>query len=143
MINLEPIGFFHTDFNRETGAPRQGRLMPESKGIIILDKKYSKALRDLDNFEYIYVLFYFHQADAWQSIVMPRTGKKTRGLFATRAPHRPNPIGLTLVKLEKIEDNKLFVSGVDAFNKTPVLDIKPFFPDLDFVATDKNKKSRM
>ena len=143
MINLEPIGFFHTDFNIETGAPRQGRLMPESKGIIILNKKYTKALRDLDKFEYIYVLFYFHEITDWESIVTPRCSKHRYGLFATRTPRRPNPIGMTLIKLDAIKENKLYVSGIDVFDQTPVLDIKPFLPDLDFVATDKNKKQSM
>lgn len=141
MINLKPIGFFHTDFTPQNKPPRQGRLMPQSKGVIILDKKYIKALRDLNKFEYIYVLFYFHQVTDWDSIVNPPRSNHTHGLFATRTPRRPNPIGLTLIKLDKIVENKLFVSGVDAYNQTPVLDIKPFLPDLDFVETEKNRKA--
>jgi tRNA-Thr(GGU) m(6)t(6)A37 methyltransferase TsaA len=141
MINLEPIGFFHTDFNSKTAVPRQGRLMPESKGIIILNKKYTKALRDLDKFEYIYVIFYFHKITDWESIVTTRHNKNRYGLFATRTPRRPNPIGMTLVKLEAIKENKLYVSGVDTFDQTPVLDIKPFLPDLDFVETEKNRNA--
>ncbi|MCF6241553.1 MAG: tRNA (N6-threonylcarbamoyladenosine(37)-N6)-methyltransferase TrmO [Bacteroidales bacterium] len=141
MINLKPIGFFYTDFTFETGAPRQGRLMPESKGIIVLDEKYTEALRDLDKFEYIYVLFYFHKITEWESIVTTRRSKKQYGLFATRTPRRPNPIGMTLIKLDAIKENKLYVSGVDAYNQTPVLDIKPFLPDLDFVKTEKNRKA--
>ena len=141
MISLEPIGRFITDFSIETGAPRQGRLQPDTKGYIILDEKYIEALRDLEKFEYIYVLFYFHKAEGWESIVTPPRSGHAHGLFATRTPRRPNPIGLTLIKLDKIEKNKLFVSGVDAFNNTPVLDIKPFLPDLDYVDTEKNRKA--
>ena len=85
--------------------------------------------------------FYFHKAEGWESIVTPPRSGHAHGLFATRTPRRPNPIGLTLIKLDKIEKNKLFVSGVDAFNNTPVLDIKPFLPDLDYVDTEKNRKA--
>jgi len=140
-MNFKPIGFFKTDFTIKTGAPRQGRLQPETKGIIVLEKQYIEALNGLDKFEYIFVIFYFKEAKGWDSIVTPPRSKHQHGLFATRSPRRPNPIGLTLIKLEKIEGNKLFVSGVDAFDQTPVLDIKPFLPELDYVDTEKNRKA--
>ena len=135
MIHFKPIGYFKTDFTPQTRAPRQGRLTPQAKGTIILEKEYIKALRDLDKFEYIYILFFFDKVKDWESIVKPPVSNRTYGLFATRTPRRPNPIGMTLVKLESIENNRLLVSGVDAFDGTPVLDIKPFFPDLDCVET--------
>ena len=138
MIKYEPIGYFSTEYNTETGAPRQGILKPDSKGTIILNEEYKQGLKNLDQFEYIFVLFHFHEAKGWENMVRPPESDHEYGLFATRSPRRPNPIGLSLIKLDSIEGNKLFVSGIDAFNGTPVLDIKPFLPTIDSKITEKN-----
>ena len=142
-INYNPIGYFSTNFNLKTGAPRQGTLAPESTGIIVLDKKYTEALRKLEEFEYIFVLFHFHKAKGYENIVKPPESDHEYGLFATRSPRRPNPIALSLIKLDSIVENKLYVSGIDAFDKTPVLDIKPFLPSVDSKITEKNIKAEL
>ncbi len=140
-MNYNAIGEFSSNYNLKTGAPRQGILIPESKGIIILDEKYTEALKKLEEFEYIFVLFHFHKAKGYDNIVKPPESDHEYGLFATRSPRRPNPIGLSLIKLDSIIKNKLYVSGIDAFNGTPVLDIKPFLPSVDSKITEKNVKA--
>lgn len=138
MVNYKPIGCFSTEYTTKTGAPRQGILKPESKGIIILNNEYKKGLNNLDQFEYIFVLFHFNEAKGWENTVAPPESEHEFGLFATRSPRRPNPIGLSLIKLDSIKENKLFVSGIDAFDGTPILDIKPFLPTIDSKITEKN-----
>ena len=130
-IEYHPIGIFHTDLTPLTGAPRQGILHPKNKGIIEIYDEYSDALRELENFEFIFVLYHMHLSGGWHSIVRPPNSKKSFGMFASRSPNRPNPIGLSVIRLDKIENNKLYVSGVDAFDGTPVLDIKPWIPSID------------
>ncbi len=138
MIKYNAIGYFSTEYNTKTGAPRQGVLKPDSRGTIILNDEYKKGLNNLDQFEYIFVLFHFHEAKGWENTVAPPESEHEFGLFATRSPRRPNPIGLSLIRLDSIKENKLFVSGIDTFDGTPVLDIKPFLPTIDSKITEKN-----
>jgi tRNA-Thr(GGU) m(6)t(6)A37 methyltransferase TsaA len=121
-----PIGHFHTPYTTKTGATRQGSLSPDRKGYIVLDSIYLDALTMLDWFEYIIVLYHFDKVRSWESYVQPPGSNHAHnfGLFSTRIPKRPNPIGFTIVKLERIARDTLFLSGVDAFDGTPVLDIK-------------------
>ena len=137
-INLNPIGYFSTKYTLETGAPRQGILVPSSIGVIILDTAYTKGLTELDEFEYIWVLYYFDKSKGWDLMLKPPESHHEFGVFATRSPRRPNPIGLSLVKIDSIVANKIFVNDVDAFDATPILDIKPFLPSVDFVKSKKN-----
>jgi len=137
-IEYKPIGFFSSKYTLKTGAPRQGILKPESKGVIILDTIYTKSLSCLDEFEYIWVIFHFHDAEGWDSIVTPLQSDHQYGVMATRSPRRPNPIGLSLIKIDTIIENKIYVSGIDIFDKTPILDIKPFLPSIDYVVSLKN-----
>jgi len=137
-INFEPIGYFSTKYTLQTGAPRQGTLVPESKGVIIMDSTYIKGLTELNDFEYIWVLYYFNKAKSYDLIISPPNSHHKFGVFATRSPRRPNPIGLSLVKLDSIVENRLYINDVDAFDKTPVLDIKPFLPSVDYVNSKRN-----
>ncbi len=132
-IVYHPIGVFRTLYSPATGAPRQGILMPETRGTIEIYPAYQRALNTLGLFEYIIVLFHFHEVERWQPVVNPPAADHTHdfGLFSTRSPKRPNPIGLSIVKLERIENGVLYVSGVDAFDGTPVLYIKPYLPSVD------------
>ncbi|MEA2042885.1 MAG: tRNA (N6-threonylcarbamoyladenosine(37)-N6)-methyltransferase TrmO [Bacteroidota bacterium] len=138
LIEYEPIGIFSSEYTLETGAPRQGVLKPESKGIIILDSIYTESLAWLNEFEYIWVISHFHESKGWESIVNPPESEHKFGLFATRSPRRPNPIGLSLIKMDTIIKNKIYVRGIDLFDKTPILDIKPFLPSVDYVISEKN-----
>ncbi len=142
-IEYTPIGYFSSVYTLKTGAPRQGILKPESKGIIVLDSIYTESLTMLDEFEYIWVLVHFNKAKGWESIVTPPESEHKYGLFATRSPRRPNPIGLSLIKIDSIVVNKIYVSGVDIFDGTPILDIKPFLPSVDYVVSEKNMVSEL
>ncbi len=137
-IEYKPIGFFSSEYMLETGAPRQGILKPETKGVITLDTIYTKSLSSLDEFEYIWVITHLHEAKDWESIITPPESDHRYGLFATRSPRRPNPIGLSLIKIDTIIKNKIYVSGIDIFDNTPILDVKPFLPSIDYVLSEKN-----
>lgn len=141
QVTYSPIGVFHTDYTSETVAPRQGILMPEVKGRIEIYPEYQEALKAVELFEYIIVIYHFDKAGRWSHTARPPASNPeyTFGLFATRSPNRPNPIGLATIKLEKVENGILYVSGVDAFEGTPVLDIKPYLPSIDGVKSTKNE----
>ncbi|MBN1108636.1 MAG: tRNA (N6-threonylcarbamoyladenosine(37)-N6)-methyltransferase TrmO [Bacteroidales bacterium] len=141
VIRYRPVGVFHSDFSPLSGAPRQGVLMPETRGTIEIFPQYRSALKYLNLFEYIIVLYHFSEVERWEPVVNPpaSTHEHNFGLFSTRSPKRPNPIGLSVVKLEKIENGILYISGVDAFDGTPVLDIKPYLPSVDCVKSVQNE----
>jgi tRNA-Thr(GGU) m(6)t(6)A37 methyltransferase TsaA len=130
-IAYHPIGRFHSRLTPQTGAPRQGALQPENKATIEIEREFTGALQDLQKYEYIIVLYHMHLSRDWQSEVRPPGSKRSMGLFATRSPNRPNPIGFGVIKLDHIKGNVLHVSGADAFDGTPVLDIKPWIPGID------------
>ncbi len=140
-IKYQPIGVFHTEYTTKTGAPRQGILIPDGKGTIKLYPQYHSALNTLQLFEYIIVLYHFDKVEKWEPTVNPPAANHEHnfGLFATRSPKRPNPIGFSIVKLEGIENGTLHLSGVDAFDGTPVLDIKPYLPSVDCVKSVQNE----
>jgi tRNA-Thr(GGU) m(6)t(6)A37 methyltransferase TsaA len=131
VIEYQPIGEFHSALTPRTGAPRQGSLQPDNEATIEIFHEYRDALTDLEQYEYIIVLYHLHLSNKWHSNVRPPRSKRSFGLFATRSPNRPNPIGFSVVRLEKIRDNVLHVRGIDAFDGTPVLDIKPWIRSID------------
>ena len=139
-IVYKPIGIFKTEFSSGTEVPRQGILVPESKAKIVLNSDYGEALLDLEKFEYIWVIYHMNLVEDWEPFVNPPGTEHYFGTFATRSPRRPNPIGMALVKLDKIDHDTLFIGGIDAFDNTPVLDLKPYLPSVDFVKSLVNKK---
>ena len=120
MIKYEPIGYFETEYTMQTGAPRQGMLIDNAKGIINLKEEYVKGLDYLTSFEYIWVIYHFSEAKGWESEVIPPDSDHEFGVFATRSPRRPNPIGLSLIKLEKIEGVGLGASICTPFGSAAV-----------------------
>lgn len=138
-VVYKPIGFFHTSYTKNTGAPRQGRFKPEGKGSIELYDQYHGALQGLENYEYILVFYHLHQIKGWDIMATPPGSNRKFGLFATRTPRRPNPIGFSVIKLLRVENGTLYVSGVDAFDGTPVLDIKPYIPVIDCVESKRDE----
>lgn len=140
-ICFKPVGYFKTPFNQKTGAPRHGILQPGTKGKIEILEKYKDALAMLDKFEYIIVLYYFHITQTWSPHVSSINAPQKFGVFATRTTKRPNPIGFSVVKVDSVRDCTLYVSGIDAFNDTPVLDIKPYIPSVDVVKSRKNREA--
>ena len=131
-IQLKPIGIIHSPFNDLKNMPIQPTGAKGINGEIELYEKYVDGIKDLDGFSHIILLYHFHKANGYSLSVVPFLDKQEHGLFATRAPKRPNPIGLSIVKITRIEENKIFISDVDILNGTPVLDIKPYVPKFDY-----------
>lgn len=132
-IRYSPIGIIHSPFKdvKEMPMPIQSSAAEDITGIVEVKKKYREALNDLDGFSYIILLYHFHLAKGYSLKVRPFLDDKLRGVFATRAPRRPNPIGISVVRLIKVENCKLFIEGVDMVDNTPLLDIKPYVPEFD------------
>ena len=133
-ITIKPIGTIYSDFKQRYETPRQGVLAKGSTSIIQLNPKenYEQALKDLDGFSRIWIIYQFHLNKNWKPLVTPpRHTRNKIGVFATRAPYRPNQIGLSCVKLEKVEGLKIFISESDILDGSPVLDIKPYLPYSD------------
>jgi len=126
-----PIGVIHTPHKDPKGTPIQPSGAKEFEGIIELDPKYRDGLKDLEGFSHIILLYHFHKSKKYNLTVKPYMGKEQRGLFATRYPGRPNPIGLSVVRLNRIIENMLYIQDVDMLDGTPLLDIKPFIPEVD------------
>ncbi len=139
-VSFRPIGVVHSPYTERFGTPRQPPITEQvlgdqtQAGVIELHRghNFEQALRDLDGFERIWVLFVFHLNSGWNPMVRPPRGPGGKqGLFATRAPHRPNPIGLSCLQLDRIDGRKVYVRGIDILDQTPVLDIKPYVPYAD------------
>jgi len=130
-ILIKPIGILHSELIQRYETPRQGVLAKGSTAVIQLNPKYNfeQAVKDLDGFDRIWIIYQFHLNKNWKPLVTPpRHTRNKVGVFATRAPYRPNQIGLSCVKLEKVEGLKIFISESDILDGSPVLDIKPFLP---------------
>ena len=131
-LTLEPIGYLRTTANKRYEAPRQpGSSDVDLPGRVILNdgQNFEQALKDLDGFSKIWLIYWFDRNENWKPMVTPPRGPAVkRGVFATRAPYRPNPIGLSLVDLVEIKGRTLYVANVDLLDKTPILDIKPYLP---------------
>lgn len=135
-LSLTPIGVLRTPFLDRASAPRQSAAARGVKGTLELypDGRFEHALHDLDAFGHIWVLFWFHLNEGWRAKVLPPRSDRRRGVFATRSPYRPNPIGMSALRLDRIEGLTLHVLDVDMVDQTPVLDIKPYLPYTDAIA---------
>jgi tRNA-Thr(GGU) m(6)t(6)A37 methyltransferase TsaA len=127
------IGVIRSPYTPEKGAPHQGGLAPETESTIVLEPEYEEGLTEIENFSHIIVLYAFDRMSGWSTMVKPPWDDKQRGVFASRSPRRPNPIGMTVAKLVEREGAVLRVQGLDAFDGTPVLDLKPYVPRFDRV----------
>jgi tRNA-Thr(GGU) m(6)t(6)A37 methyltransferase TsaA len=130
-VEYEAIGVIHTPHKTPGEAPIQPSKAGEARGRVELRQEYGAGLADLDGFSHILLLYHLHRTSGYQLRVVPFLDTRERGLFATRAPWRPNPIGLSVVRLERIERTTLFVRDVDMLDGTPLLDIKPYVPEFD------------
>jgi len=130
-VKYEPIGIIHSPFTDRIGIPRQAAGAPEITAKIEIFDEYIDGLSDLDGFSHIVVIFHLHLVQKSSLKAFPPWDHREHGAFATRSPHRPNPIGVSVVRLENIDRNILNISGVDMADGTPVLDIKPYIPALN------------
>ena len=129
-IQFRPIGKIRSRFSERAGTPRQAAGAPQESGTIEVFPIFQEGLRDLDGFSHIMVLFLFNRIQGYRLLVEPPWSNVPRGIFATSSYERPNPIGLSVVKLDRIEDGVLHFHGVDMLDETPVLDIRPYIPQL-------------
>lgn len=131
MYTVTPIGFVRSPFGEKVLAPRQPVVAEDVTGTIEVLGEYRDALDDLASFDRIWVVFWFDRSSGWRPKVQPPRSDVKRGVFATRSPHRPNPIGLSAVRLDRIEGTTLHVRELDLVEGTPVLDLKPYLPYAD------------
>ncbi len=131
MIEFNPIGTIHTPFKDAQGMPIQPAGAQGIRGTVELLPEYAAGLQDLHGFSHIILLYVFHHSNSYSLVVTPFMDSAPRGVFATRAPNRPNSIGLSVVRLVRVDDTKLHIEGIDVLNGTPLLDIKPYAPEFD------------
>jgi tRNA (adenine37-N6)-methyltransferase len=131
LINFTPIGTIHTPFKTIANMPIQPSGAKGIQGTIEIKPEYVDGLKDLEGFSHIILLYHFHKSKKYTLEVTPFLDSETHGVFATRAPNRPNPVGLSVVKLLKIDSNILHVEHIDILDKTPLIDIKPYVSEFD------------
>jgi len=130
-IELKPIGVIHSPFEDLAGMPIQPAGAIGLNGTVEIFAEYRDGLKDLEGFSHIILLYYFHLGRGFKLHVVPYLDTEPRGVFATRAPRRPNSIGLSVVRLEMIRDGVLHIQNVDILDGTPLLDIKPYVTEFD------------
>jgi tRNA-Thr(GGU) m(6)t(6)A37 methyltransferase TsaA len=130
-IQYRPIGIIHSPFKEPRGAPIQPKAAEGVKGTVELFDEFKEGLADLDGFSHVILIYHFHLSEDYSLKVKPFLDDTPRGLFATRAPRRPNPIGVSVVPLVRIDGATLHVSNLDIVDGTPLLDIKPYVPEFD------------
>lgn len=127
-IDYSPIGYVRSPFKEPSGIPIQNRGGKGIEGTIEILDEFAEGLSDLDGFSHIILITHLHRSEGYRLRVIPFLDDVERGVFSTRAPRRPNPIGLHVVRLERVEGNILHIKDLDMIDGTPVLDIKPYFP---------------
>ena len=130
-MDFKPIGIIHTPFKNAVGTPIQPKAGKGKKGTVEIFSEFKEGLIDLAGFSHIILISHFHLAKDYKLKVTPFMDDEEHGVFATRAPSRPNPIGISVVRLNRIENNILYIHDVDIIDGTPLLDIKPYVPDFD------------
>ena len=127
---MNPIGIIHSPFTDKSQTPIQAS-RSQAKGVVEVYPEYAEGLQDLEGFSHIFLLYVFHESSGYSLLVKPFLDDQIHGLFATRYPARPNPIGLSVVRLMERQGNSLKIEGVDMLDGTPLLDIKPYVMDFD------------
>lgn len=133
---MEPIGYVQSCFKDRFGTPRQPGLVPSATAFLKIDSKWqpSQSLQGLESYSHLWVIFVFHKNTNQRfhaKVHPPRLEGQSIGVFATRSPHRPNPIGLSVVKIQQVESDGIWVSGQDIVDGSPILDIKPYLPAIE------------
>ena len=136
-IVFKPIGVIRTPFEEPVGVPIQGSLREDVEATVEVYPEFSEGLKDVEGFSHLILLFHFHLSDGYRLVAKPFLDDTPRGVFSIRSPKRPNPIGMTVVRLLGRNDRILRVAGVDMVDGTPLLDIKPYIPDSDAHEADR------
>ncbi|KPA18543.1 Uncharacterized protein family UPF0066 domain protein [Candidatus Magnetomorum sp. HK-1] len=132
IIEYKPIGLIHTPHKNLSGMPIQPSGARGIKGFVEIYHDFSEGIKDLEGFSHIILLYYFHKSKGFNLTVTPFLDKSPRGLFSTRAPRRPNAIGLSIVRLTGVKQSNLYIEDVDILDMTPLIDIKPYVPEFDY-----------
>ncbi|MDB4304266.1 tRNA (N6-threonylcarbamoyladenosine(37)-N6)-methyltransferase TrmO [Desulfosarcina sp.] len=130
-IKIESIGVIHSPFTTIENMPIQSVGAQDAEGTVVLEERYAEGLKDIEGFNYIYLIYYFHKASRGALHVTPFMDTEKRGVFATRSPLRPSHIGFSIVELIGVKENVLRIRGCDILDDTPLLDIKPYIPRFD------------
>ena len=144
-IEYRDIGIIRSPFTSLKGMPIQPASAGGAKGRVEVDEAYRDGLKDLEGFSHIILIYHFHLNRGFKLLVTPYLDTEEHGVFSTRAPRRPNPVGLSVVRLDRIEGNVLHITDVDVADSTPLLDIKPYVPEFnsgDRVRTGWIEKAR-
>ena len=130
-IRYKPIGIIYSPFKEPKGTPIQPPGARGTNGTVEIFPAYAEGLKDIEGFSHIFLLYHFHLSKESTLVVKPYMDSETHGVFAMRGPSRPNPIGISVVRLVKVEGNMLHIQDVDIVDGTPLLDIKPYVPEFD------------
>ena len=136
-IKYKPIGVIHSPFKQAKGTPIQPAGAKGIRGTVEVFPEYAKGLKDVDGFSHIILIYHFHLSQGSPLEAKPYMDNEARGVFAMRGPGRPNPIGVSVVRLERIEERILRIQDVDIIDGTPLLDIKPYVPEFDLRKVEK------
>jgi tRNA-Thr(GGU) m(6)t(6)A37 methyltransferase TsaA len=136
-IIIKPIGIIRSQNTSAAGTPIQPAYAEQLEGEVVIYERFTAALADIEGFERIWIIYGFDRSGPFKHRVVPYRDTREHGLFATRAPSRPNPIGMSVVRLLGREDNVLLVRGIDVLDGTPLIDIKPYVPEFDAYSDSK------
>mgnify|MGYP001114250905 CR=1 FL=1 len=137
-MDIKPIGIIHSPFTSAKAVPIQPVYAGGVEGTVEVFPEFAEALADLEGFERVWLLYWFDRTSGFKSVIKPFRDDRVHGLFATRAPARPNPIGLSSVRLLSVEGNTLHVGDIDILDNTPLLDIKPYAKRFDCFGTTRD-----
>ena len=136
-IRYKPIGVIHTPFKEPKGTPIQPTAAKGANGVVEIFPEYTEGLKDIEDFSHIILLYHFHLSKGATLLAKPFMDNETHGVFAIRGPSRPNPIGISVVRLVGVEGNMLNIQDVDIVDGTPLLDIKPYIPEFDIKEVER------
>jgi tRNA-Thr(GGU) m(6)t(6)A37 methyltransferase TsaA len=136
-IQYKPIGIIRSPFKDTKGMPIQTTGAKGVRGKVVIEPEYVDGLRDIEGFSHIILIYHFHLSKGFSLVVKPFMDDRLHGVFATRAPRRPNSIGFSVVRLIRMEGWTLHIEDVDIVDGTPLLDIKPFVPKFDVVKVER------
>ena len=136
-IRYKPIGIIHSPFKEPRGTPIQPAGAQDIEGTVEIAPEYVEGLKDIEGFSHIILIYHFHLSKKSSLKVKPYMDSEARGVFAMRGPSRPNPIGISVVRLVRVDGNILHIRDVDIVDGTPLLDIKPYVPEFDTRKVDK------
>jgi tRNA (adenine37-N6)-methyltransferase len=130
MFEMQSVGFVRSPYTETSQIPKGWGATHEAEGVLEIKPEFEEGLTDIEGFSHLFVIWVFHKAEGYSLLGTPPTDNRPHGVFATRSPFRPSPIGLTVVELIRRDGNQLHVRGVDMLDGTPILDIKPYLSSI-------------